>query len=213
MSKSNRSLKFSMYFVTVFVALMGIAYYAAVYAADDDTPSSQLASHFNRVAAADPLAVVAPPPPAVSDAELQRIGQAAQRPPQVTVLPTGSDFTGTVSSLAQIILALLGAVLAWPLAKFFGTQSSATQILNDAGMAKYATYAAELAVRWALQATGNNAVDLKNVELRKDFIGYAVDFLRRQFPEVTQWVITSGTLSDFVEAHLPHDAALPPKTA
>lgn len=208
------------FFLAFFIAAVVIAIPVALHAEDGQAESQVArqirapqtlfaASQTSSTLTAEQIA------PAIPECEIAHNCPSAAQPPRAVIVatpPAGTDFTATVSSVAQIIIAVVGALLSWPLAKFFGTQTSATQILNDAGMTKYATYAAELCVRWGLQATGATAADLKNVEFRNQFIGYAAKFLNAQFPEVVSWVTTSGTLSQFIGAHLPHDAALPPGT-
>lgn len=189
------------FFLAFFIAAIVISIPVALYA-EDGQAESQVA---RQIRAPQNLFADASGTVPVAECELTHsCAPLPAAPPAVIVPPSvGSDFTATVSSLAQIILAVVGALLSWPLAKFFGTQTSATQILNDAGMGKYATYAAELAVKWALQAAGGTTADLHNVEFRNGMVKFAAEFLNRQFPEVSAWVVTSGKLSEFIEAHLP----------
>lgn len=209
----TRPLTLSKLLLGFFVFVCVVAYPIAVFA-EDGTSEGQISREARapQTLFADAGPAI-PGAPAISEADLQRIGRAAQQPPQPTVAPTGTDFSASVSSLAQIILAVVSALLAWPLSRFFGTQRNATEILNDVGMGKYASYAAELAVKWALQATGTSVTDLHNVDIRNSFLKYAAEFLNRQFPECVTWALSSGTLAQFIEAHLPHEAAMPPKPA
>jgi hypothetical protein len=160
---------------------------------------------------ADESTAVAPQEvPPIPDAELT--ASPALTPTATTTTTTtssGLDFTKLVDPLVKIVLAILTIIMSFPVSKWFGSKIDANEVVKDLDVARYAAIGVEKAIAYGLQMLGLDATDLKDVQVRNTFLRVAADFLLKQFPEIVRWVVTSGTVSQYIEAHLPTEAALP----
>lgn len=195
-----------------FILALVTSYTATVAYAEDGTPDSQVSRHIRapQDLFADASATITAPAP-IPECELTH-SCAPVTPAVVTVqAPDTIDITKSVTAIAMLLLTIISTILSWPLGKLLGSQTKAKETLNDLNMGPYASYAVTLAIKWGLHVAGIEASDLAHVEVRSTFMRNVISFLNGQFPEVVAWIQTSGSLDQFITAHLP--AGTPPPSA
>jgi hypothetical protein len=159
-----------------------------------------------QIAPPDMVLAAADLPGPVGEADFLR--QTAPTPQRlVTVTSPGTDWEPVADKVFDAIFLTVFIWLVRPLvlrgSEWLGQRAAAEEITTDEKMSAVSKALSSQALDWALGQLGYSRNDLRDVRIRNAALSMGVEFIRKQWPQVWEWVDQNknGQI-DWLESHV-----------